>query len=63
MEKHLTKPVSSEIDIIKNEKIGYNSSITTSSKQLTEVFYYSRDFTTLKDYKLLSIKLNSFYRK
>ena len=58
MEQSHKKPVSSEIDIIKNEKLGYNSSITLSSKQFNEVFYYSRDFKTLKDYKLLSIKLN-----
>ena len=58
MEQSHKKPVSSEIDIIKNEKLGYNSSIIVSSKELNEVFYYSRDFKTLKDYKLLSIKLN-----
>ena len=58
MEQSHKKLVSSEIDIIKNEKLGYNSSIIVSSKELNEVFYYSRDFKTLKDYKLLSIKLN-----
>ena len=52
-----SRPISS-IDIIKNEKIGYNQSITISNSQLTEVFHYSREFITQIDYKLLSVKLN-----
>ena len=58
MEKTPNKSVSSTIEIIKTKKIGYNNHITISSNQLNEVFHYSRDFITLKDYKLLSIKLN-----
>ena len=56
--KYYNKSVSLTIDIIKKEKIGYDNHIIVSSKELTEVFHYSRDFMTLKDYKLLTIKLN-----
>ena len=46
------------MDIIKNEKIGYNNSIMISSKELTEVFHYSREFITQIDYKFITVKLN-----
>ena len=48
----------SSLNIIKNEKIGYNNSIEISSKELTEVYHYSREFMTFSDYKLLTIKLS-----
>ena len=48
----------SNIDILKNETIKYNNSIQVSAKILNEVYYYSRDINTSKDYKLLTIKLN-----
>ena len=48
----------SNLDILKNETIKYNNSIEISFKKLDEVYYYSRDINTTKDYKLISIKLN-----
>ena len=35
-------------NVIKDEKIGYNQSVIVNSKQLTEVFYYSREFDTYR---------------
>lgn len=49
---------SSSLDIIKNERIGYNNSIVISSTEFTEVYHYSREFITYSDYKLLTVKLN-----
>ena len=48
----------SNLDILKNETIKYNNSIIISLKKLEEVYFYSRDINTSKDYKLISIKLN-----
>ena len=48
----------SNFDILKNETIKYNNSIVFSEKKLNELYYYSRDINTSKDYKLLTIKLN-----
>ena len=48
----------SNLDILKNETIKYNNSIIISIKKLEEVYFYSRDINTSKDYKLISIKLN-----
>jgi len=50
--------VSSSLDIIRNEKIGYNNHIKIDSKELTEVYHYSREFVTIFDYKLLTLKLS-----
>ena len=58
---NIQKPISSSFDIIKNEKIGYNTGIVVSSSQLTEVYHYSREFITHIDYKLVSVKLNIPY--
>ena len=58
MESNSAPKVSSSLDIIKNEKIGYNNHITIDSKELTEVYHYSREFVTFFDYKLLTIKLS-----
>ena len=57
---NLQKPISS-FDIIKNEKIGYNSEIGVTSTELIEVYHYSREFITHIDYKLLKVKLNIPY--
>ena len=54
-------PFPSNIDIIKSEKIGYNQSVIVNSKQLDEVFYYSREFVTMKNYKLCTVQLNIPY--
>ena len=51
----------SSFDVIKNEKIRYNSAIMLSNTKLTEVYHYSREFVTYIDYKLLSVKLNIPY--
>ena len=48
----------SSIHIIKNERINYNNSVKISSTQLTEVFYYSREFKTFHDIKVLTVKLD-----
>ena len=47
----------SSIDVIKDEKISYSSSVTFNSKTLEEIPFYTREFTTLKNYKLCSINL------
>ena len=47
----------SSIDIIKDEKISYSSSVTFNSKTLEEIPFYTREFTTLKNYKLCNIDL------
>ena len=52
---------SSSIHIIKDEKIGYNQSVIVNSKQLTEVFYYSREFDTFINFKLCTVQLNIPY--
>ena len=47
----------SSIDAIKDEKISYSSSVTFNSKTLEEIPFYTREFTTLKNYKLCNIDL------
>ena len=47
----------SSIDVIKDEKISYSSSVTFNSKTLEEIPFYTREFTTLKNYKLCNIDL------
>ena len=44
--------------IIKNETINYNHAILVQSKELSEVYHYSRSFITDIDYKLITVKLN-----
>ena len=46
------------LEIIKNETIKYNSAILVKTKELSEVYHYSRSFTTDIDYKLITVKLN-----
>ena len=47
--------------VIKDEKIGYNQSVIVNSKELTEVFYYSREFETYINFKLCTVQLNIPY--
>ena len=54
-------PISSGIDVIKSERIGYNQSVIVNSKELSEVFYYSREFDTNINYKLCTVQLNIPY--
>ena len=54
-------PISSQFDIIKDEKIGYNQSIIVNSILSSEIFHYSREFDTNKNYKLCTIQLNIPY--
>ena len=46
------------LEIIKNETIKYNSAILVNTKELSEVYHYSRSFTTDIDCKLITVKLN-----
>ena len=48
-------------NVIKDEKIGYNQSVIVNSKQLTEVFYYSREFDTYTNYKICNVLINIPY--
>ena len=54
-------PISSQFDIIKDEKIGYNQTITVNSSLLSEIYHYSREFDTNKNYKLCTVQLNIPY--
>ena len=54
-------PTPSRCDVIKYEKIGYNQSIIVNSRQLTEIFHYSREFDTNMNYKLCTVQLNIPY--
>ena len=49
---------SSNFDVLKNETIKYNNSVEVKTRELSEVYYYTRDINTDRDYKLLTIKLN-----
>ena len=57
----INSPNHPNIDVIKSEKIGYNQSVIVNSTQLTEVFYYSREFDTSMNYKLCTVQLNIPY--
>ena len=46
------------LDILKEEKISYSSSVTFNYKTLEEIQFYTREFTTIKDYKLCTVDLN-----
>ena len=54
-------PISSQFDIIKDEKIRYNQTITVNSALLSEIYHYSREFDTNKNYKLCTVQLNIPY--
>ena len=51
----------SSTHVIKDEKIGYNQSVIVNSKELTEVFYYTREFETYINFKLCTVQLNIPY--
>ena len=46
------------LDILKEEKISYSSCVTFNSKSLEEIQFYTREFTTTKNYKLCTVDLN-----
>ena len=46
------------LDILKEEKISYSSSVTFNFKTLEEIQFYTREFTTTKNYKLCTVDLN-----
>jgi len=53
--------VSSSVDVLHKEKIQYDKSITTNSKELKTIDFYTRTFQTNKDYKIINIKINIPY--
>ena len=48
----------SSVHVIKNERIHYNSSVTINSPNLTEVYYYTREFKTIHEFKMLTVILD-----
>ena len=46
------------LDILKDEKITYSSHVTFDSHTLVEIPFYTREFTTTKNYKLCTVDLN-----
>ena len=50
--------IKNNLEIIKNETIKYNSAIIVRTKELSEVYHYSRSFYIENDYKLITVKLN-----
>ena len=46
------------LDILKEEKITYSASVTFNCKALEEIQFYTREFTTTKNYKLCTVDLN-----
>ena len=46
------------LDILKEEKITYSASVTFNCKALEEIQFYTREFTTTKNYKLCTVNLN-----
>ena len=46
------------LDILKEEKITYSSHVTFNSHTLEEIPFYTREFTTTKNYKLCTIDLS-----
>ena len=58
MEKKEIPPLSSSFDIIMDQKIEFNSTISIISRELTEVYHYSREFDTNIDYKLCTVQMN-----
>ena len=51
----------SNMNIIKDERIGYNQSVIVNSRQLAEIFYYSREFITNINFNLCTIQLTIPY--
>ncbi len=46
------------LDILKEEKFTYSSSVTFNSLTLVEIPFYTREFTTTKTYKLCTVDLS-----
>ena len=46
------------LDILKEEKFTYSSHVTFTSKTLTEIPFYTREFTTTINYKLCTVNMN-----
>ena len=46
------------LDILKEEKITYSSHVTFNSHTLEEIPFYTREFTTTKNYKLCTVDLS-----
>ena len=44
--------------ILLSQKLTFNCSIIIQDKSLTEVSFYTRDFTTEESFKLVNIKIN-----
>ena len=55
---HLHDTRSPSLEIIKNEKINFNEDITIVSKKWEEIYYYTREFETKANFKLVTINLN-----
>ena len=49
---------SSSFDKLLCQTIKYNDSIKISSKTLTEVYHYTRNFNTSKNYKMCTVRLS-----
>ena len=48
----------SRLDILMNETIKYDNTISIKENKLMEIYHYSRTFYTNVDYKLINVKLN-----
>ena len=46
------------LDILKEEKFTYSSNVTFNSQTLVEIPFYTREFTTMKNYKLCTVDLS-----
>lgn len=46
------------LEVIKNEKIQFNDDVTFQSRHWEEIFYYTREFETKSNFKLVTINLN-----
>ena len=56
----LSQP-NSNFDILKDEQIYYNQTIKIISLVPVEIYHYTRQFQTTKDYKLCTVQLNIPY--
>ena len=50
--------INSNFEILLSQKLTFNCSISIDEKTLTEVSFYTRDFTTKESFKLVNIKIN-----
>ena len=48
----------SNFQILLSQKLKFNCSISIDDKSLTEVSFYTRDFTTEENFKLINVKIN-----